>query len=136
MFALRWGRKGLTWDYWANYEKHLNAFRAGCSEVDRAVSELGTRKANFRRAMTSKDLMAKQRAKGEHGKYLQTVQMACSTAERQGSLALARLTSYIRNKKDFPEAGQHRQNIRNAVARVQGQKKTIVAEAQRIRQIF
>ena len=92
----------MTWDYWANYEEHFNAFRAGCSSVDRAMSQLDTRKANFGTAMGSGDLIAKQRAKGDYGPFLVTVQQACSVAERQGNLALERLSSVIRNNGNFP----------------------------------
>ena len=118
----------MAHDYWADYERHFEAFRRDCETVDRDYANLGAFKEAFDRGIHSADLMEKTRAKNDFMRYLDTMRQAIDIAQRQGHNALAKLQAVLQNRGPFADSGQHARNIQNAQAGLRAKDDVLVRE--------
>ncbi|MEO0368854.1 MAG: hypothetical protein AAF197_08725 [Pseudomonadota bacterium] len=126
----------MAYDYWALYEKHLNAFRRDHTNVYSAFRQLGTHLTSFRSGMKSPNQFTRQKAKRSFIQYLDTTVKATFIAERQGGNARAKLDGYIRRKGNFNGSSDHYRNIDASVASIRNQRGTLQNHRRKAIQMF
>lgn len=115
----------MAYDHWADYEKHFNAFLNAQRIFGTDFAMLEQRRQIFQAQRKSKDMIAAQKARTEYFNYLTAVENERRSAEGLARSSIGKLNTYIRNVKNFPESGQHLQNLNSAINALNAQRAVI-----------
>ena len=123
----------MAYDYWAAYEKHLNAMRHAHEVFLRDYNTLGAREQQVQQARASGNMISAQNALSEFGRYTAAVTKEGRDVQNLGRIAMGKLNSYVRNVKRFPESSQHLQNIQGVVDGVEANLRHLQSRARAVR---